>query len=106
MRVVLFCLMLVSVFSFENVWSQNDFNIPPSIKKMNYADREITFSNVTMNGKKITFLEVEKGDVVTITTRIESKRKGDYCPDCIVQIYWGLRGTFHYVPRAFMDMNP
>ncbi len=68
---------------------------------MNYADREITFSNVTMNGKKITFLEVEKGDVVTITTRIESKRKGDYCPDCIVQIYWGLRGYISLCTKSF-----
>ncbi|MBS9463476.1 OmpA family protein [Flagellimonas sp. 389] len=100
-RVVLFYLVLLSFFGYQNLRAQEDFNIPPSIKKMNYADREITFSNVTMNGKKITFLEVEKGDVVTITTRIESKRKGDYCPGCIVQVYWGLRGYISLCAKSF-----
>ncbi|MEM7484950.1 MAG: OmpA family protein [Bacteroidota bacterium] len=100
-RVVLFYLVLLSFFGYQNLRAQEDFSIPPSIKKMNYADREITFSNVTINGKKTTFLAVEKGAVVKITTRIESRRNGDYCPGCIVQVYWGLRGYISLCAKSF-----
>ncbi len=91
MRSILFCAVLSVVFGFQKVYGQLDFITPPSVKKINYATRELTFSDVTMNGQKTTYLAVQKGATVKIKTRIASKKNGDYCPGCIVQIYWGIR---------------
>ena len=101
MRSILFNTILFVVFGFQSLCAQDDFIIPPIVKKINYAHREVTFSNVTMNGKKTTYLAVEKGAKVTINTRIQSKRNGDYCPGCIVQIYWGIRDYTSVCAKSF-----
>ena len=99
MKKMLFFLLLFS-FCYQNLAAQKS-NIPPSIKKIDYANREITFSNVTMNGQKTTYLEVSKGAEVKITTKIESRRNGDYCPGCIVQVYWGIHDFTSVCGKSF-----
>ncbi len=101
MRSIFFCAILSIAFSFQHIHGQEDFSIPPAIKTMDYANRELTFSEVTMNGKETTYLEVAKGETVKIKTRIESQRAGDYCPGCIVQIYWGIRDYTSVCAKSF-----
>ncbi len=101
MRSILFCSILSFVLGYQNLYAQDDFISPPAVKKINFASREVTFSDVTMNGKKTTYLAVEKGATVKIKTRIQSKKNGDYCPGCIVQIYWGIRGYTSVCAKNF-----
>ena len=105
MRSILFCAVLSLVFGYQSIHAQCDFIIPPAVKKIEYANRELTFSDVTMNGQKTTYLAVEKGATVKIKTRIASKRNGDYCPACIVQIYWGIRGYTSVCAKSFYGYN-
>lgn len=81
--------------------AQCNFETPPSVKKIDYANREFTFSKVTINGKETTYLAVNKGQKVKITTNVESRKNGDYCPDCIVQVYWGIRGHASEGAKSF-----
>lgn len=101
MRSILFCTIISLAFGFQNIQAQDDFYIPPSVKIMDYANRELTFSEVTMNGKETTYLEVEKGETIKMKTRILSKRDGNYCPGCIVQIYWGINGYTSTCAKSF-----
>lgn len=101
MRSTLFYVLLLIVFVFQNVHAQEDFSIPPSVKTIDYANRELTFSEITMNGQKTNYLAVEKGETVNIKTRITSKRVGDYCPGCIVQVYWGIRDYTSVCAKSF-----
>lgn len=101
MRRILFCAILLIVLGYQNIQGQYNFVTPPSVKKINYADRELTFSDVTINGQETTYLAVEKGATVKIKTRIQSKRIGDYCPGCIVQIYWGIRDYTSVCAKSF-----
>ena len=54
-----------------------------------------------MNGQETTYLAVEKGETVNIKTRITSKRVGNYCPGCIVQVYWGINGYTSVCAKSF-----
>lgn len=101
MRLTLFCSILFLVFGCQDLYGQCDFITPPAVKHAYNASREITFSNVTINGKATTYLAVEKGARVKITASIESKRSGDYCPDCIVQVYWGIRGHTSVCAKSY-----
>lgn len=101
MRSTLFCSILFLIFECHDSFAQCDFITPPVVKPTYNASREITFSNVTMNGKATTYLAVEKGAAVKITTSVESKRSGDYCPDCIVQVYWGIRGHTSVCAKSY-----
>lgn len=101
MRVRLLYTILFLVFRSQDLLGQCDFVTPPGVKKVNYASREVTFSDVTINGRAATYLAVEKGATVKITTRLEAKQNGDYCPDCIVQVYWGIRGYTSVCAKSF-----
>ncbi len=101
MRSILFCTVLLVVFGFQNVYGQLDYITPPSVKKIKYATRELTFSDVTMNGQKTTYLAVQKGETVKIKTRITATKSGEYCPGCIVQIYWGIRDYTSVCAKSF-----
>lgn len=101
MRYLLFCLVISLSFGYHEAAAQCNFIIPPSVKKVNYANREVTFSNVTMNGNKTTYLSVQKGEKVKISTTISSRKNGNYCPNCIVQIYWGIRGFTSVCAKSF-----
>lgn len=101
MRSLLIYMILSLVFGSQYLMAQCDFITPPAEKKINYASREVTFSDVTMNGRKTTYLSVKKGEKIEISTNVESKKKGDYCPDCIVQIYWGIRGYASTCAKSF-----
>lgn len=101
MRTLLFCSILFLLFGQQDVFGQCDFITPPAVKKIDFAKRQITFSNVTMNGKKTTYLEVAKGETIKISTNVESRKNGDYCPNCIVQIYWGVRGHTSVCAKSF-----
>lgn len=101
MRIILFCLILALTFGNQHVYGQCDFVTPPAVKKINTASREVTFSNVTINGKSTTYLAVQKGETVKISTTLSSKKNGDYCPACIVQIYWGIRGHTSVCANSF-----
>ena len=95
--------MIVSTFS--TLAQCNDMHIPPKIKRVEYATREFKFSDVTMNGKSTTYLAVKPGEQVKITTLVESRKKGDYCPDCIVQVYWGIHGYVSTCAKSFYGYN-
>ncbi len=101
MRSILFYAILFIVVGFQNSYAQDDFVTPPSVKIIDYANRELTFSEVTMNGQETTYLAVEKGETINIKARITSMRVGDYCPGCIVQIYWGIRDYTSVCAKSF-----
>lgn len=101
MRGILLYSFLFIAFGYQNLYGQCDFITPPAVKKIDYASRQITFSGVTMNGIATTYLAVEKGASVTIKTVVESRKDGSYCPDCIVQIYWGIRGYTSVCAKSF-----
>lgn len=101
MRSILYCAIVSLAFGLQSIHAQDDFYIPPSVKIMDYANRELTFTEVTINGQKTTYLAVEKGQTVKIKTRISSKRNGNYCPGCIVQIYWGINGYTSTCAKSF-----
>lgn len=105
MRSILFCIILSFVFGHQNVQAQDYFITLPAVKKVTYADREVTFSDVTMNGAETTYLAVEKGETVKIKTRIVSKKNGVYCPACIVQIYWGIHNYTSVCAKSFYGYN-
>ncbi len=102
MKNLLLVYMLFSILlGYHNLSAQCDFVTPPSVKKIDYATREFTFSNVTINGKETTYLAVNKGQKVKMTTNVESRKNGDYCPDCIIQVYWGIRGHASEGAKSF-----
>ncbi len=101
MRSILFCAILSIAVGFQHIRAQDDLIIPPSVKIIDYANRQLTFSEVTMNGKETTYLEVEKGETIKMKTRIVSRRDGNYCPGCIVQIYWGIHGYTSTCAKSF-----
>lgn len=105
MRSILFFILLFVLLGYQNGNAQDDLIIPPSVKKVDYANRKITFSEVTMNGQKTTYLEVEKGATVKMKTRIEATRGGDYCPACIVQVYWGIHDYTSVCAKSFYGYN-
>ena len=100
-RNLIFCLLLAFLFCNQDLYGQCDFITPPSVKKIEYADREVTFSNVTINGNTTTYLAVRKGEKVKISTTVQSQQKGSYCPGCIVQIYWGINGYTSTCAKSF-----
>lgn len=97
---IIYCLFALIIAS-QNLYAQCNFKTPSKITKITYATREFTFSDVTINGQKTTYLAVEKGEKVKITTKVQSKKKGDYCPSCIVQVYWGIRGHASECAKSF-----
>ncbi|MEQ8711437.1 MAG: OmpA family protein [Cyclobacteriaceae bacterium] len=101
MRIICFAVTLLLMCESHDLFGQCQYITPPAIKNTYNASREITFSGVTMNGKTTTYLAVEKGESVKITTNIESKKSGDYCPDCIVQIYWGITGHTSVCAKSY-----
>ncbi|MEL6560368.1 MAG: OmpA family protein [Bacteroidota bacterium] len=101
MKKLLLFLLVFGLLGFCRLHAQCNYITPPSIKKIDYASREFTFSGTTMNGKKTTFLAVQKGASVNISTFVESRKKGDYCPACIVQVYWGIRGHVSTCGKSF-----
>jgi outer membrane protein OmpA-like peptidoglycan-associated protein len=101
MRNKIIFLGLCSFFLAQIVFAQCDFVVPPSVKKTKYADREFTFSEVTINGEETTYMAVEKGETIKMTTRVKSTKKGDYCPNCIVQVYWGINGHASECAKSF-----
>lgn len=101
MKPFLFCLAIFCVLAQNKLYGQCDFTTPPAVKKIQYATREITFSEVTINGKQTTYLAVQKGETVNITTTVSAKKNGDYCPGCIVQVYWGIHGYTSVCAKSF-----
>lgn len=97
----LFFFILISLLNYQNIQSQCDYIIPPAVKKIKQADRLFIFSDVTINGQKSTYLEVKKGAKVKIKTKIESRQDGNYCPNCIVQLYWGIRDYSSTCAKSF-----
>jgi len=92
MKKSLLISLLILFSSSQSLWAQCNFTSPPKVKKMKYADRNFTFSETTINGKATTYLEVKKGEKIKITTYVQSDKAENYCPDCIVQVYWGIHG--------------
>ena len=84
---------------------QCEYDTPPVVKKIDFGAREITFSNVAINGEKTTVLHVERGEKITMTVDVESTRKGDYCPGCIVQLYWGIHGYTSVCAKSYFGYN-
>lgn len=101
MRSILFCVILSIVVGFQPIHAQDDLYIPPSVKVIDYANRELTFSEVTMNGQETTYLEVAQGETIKMKTRISSRKDGNYCPGCIVQVYWGINEYTSTCAKSF-----
>jgi hypothetical protein len=74
---------------------------PPSPVSLGYAGRTITYSNVSLNGGGNTAV-VAPGTTVSIDFAWSYERTTDYCPDCIVQLYWGISGEFS---NCFFDQD-
>ncbi|MDX5469699.1 MAG: hypothetical protein LPK45_07675, partial [Bacteroidota bacterium] len=60
----------------------------------NYADRWVTFNNVSLNGGGNT-ASVSPGQTVSLSfSWTSSATGGGYCPGCVVQLYVGINGSF------------
>ncbi len=94
-------LLLIFLLTATKIAAQCDFTVPVDPKTVQYASREFTFLNVNINGTATTYLEVEKGAQINVSVDIQARRKGDYCPDCIVQVYWGIRGHTSTCAKSF-----
>jgi len=100
----LIILLLISVLQFiseQNILAQEDINSIAKVKTINFGAREITFSNVEISGKKTNYLEVARGQEVSISVDMMSVKNGDYCPGCIVQVYWGIHGSSSICAKHF-----
>ena len=95
------CSIVAMVALSAHAYSQCNFITPPAVKNIQYANRQITFSDVTINGRQTTYLAVNKGESVTIKTMVKSAKNGNYCPDCIVQVYWGIHGLASVCAKSF-----
>ncbi|MGB3463876.1 MAG: OmpA family protein [Cyclobacteriaceae bacterium] len=95
------CYQILFTFVCIESYGQCDYAIPAKNKRIAYAKRIITFSDVSINGKATTFLAVEKGAPVTVQATIQSEKGSNYCPNCIVQIYWGIRGHASICAKSF-----
>lgn len=84
-------LFLFVICSYSNLlFGQCNFITPAEITKIDYANREVTFSDCIINGENRTVVYVQKGESIDIQVKMKVARHGDYCPSCIVQIYWGI----------------
>ncbi|MEL7147735.1 MAG: hypothetical protein AAFO69_15275, partial [Bacteroidota bacterium] len=101
MKNIFLCLTILPLLLSANLSAQCNFETPPAVKKINYAKRLVTFSDVSINGRKTTFMAVQPGEKVTIKTVVQSQKNGSYCPNCIVQIYWGVRGYASTCAKSF-----
>ena len=101
MRNFTFHITVILFFSIQNFLCQEEFILPPDVKKINFGAREITFSNVEISGKKTNYLEVARGQQISISVDIESIKNGEYCPGCIVQLYWGIHGSSSICAKHF-----
>ncbi|MFY0608583.1 MAG: OmpA family protein [Cyclobacteriaceae bacterium] len=101
MKNIILCSIVLFALVFQDALGQCNNIIPPSVKKIQYATREVTFTNVKMNGQTTTYLAVRPGESVDINLNVESRKNGDYCPACIVQIYWGIRGHASVCANSF-----
>lgn len=101
MRRFVFCTIVLFILGHQYAFGQCDNIIPPSVKKIQYATREVTFTNVKLNGRATTYLAVRPGESIDISLNVESRKNGDYCPACIVQIYWGIRGHASVCANSF-----
>lgn len=99
--IIISFLAINQFFSPHLLLGQQGFNYPPIVKKINFGAREITFSNVEISGKKTNYMEVARGQQVTIDVDIVSIKNGDYCPGCIVQLYWGIHGSSSICAKHF-----
>ncbi|MBI1222117.1 MAG: T9SS type A sorting domain-containing protein [Bacteroidetes bacterium] len=59
----------------------------------NYASRQVTFSNVSLNNGGNT-ASVSAGSSVSLSFSWSSTQNGSYCPGCVVQLYVGIASTF------------
>lgn len=57
-----------------------------------YRGRNVTFTNVNINGTGNNVLTVAPGAPVNVTTDFNSQYVTDFCPGCIVQYYVGIPG--------------
>lgn len=95
-------LILIFLLGQGNwVSAQCNPDIPPVNKKVTYAKRVVTFTDVSINGQNTTYLAVRKGEKITVKATVQSDKRGDYCPNCIVQIYWGIRGHTSICAKSF-----
>jgi outer membrane protein OmpA-like peptidoglycan-associated protein len=84
-------LLVLTLYSVPNtLFAQCNFITPAETTKMDYANRQVTFSNCTINGKKTNVVYVQKGESIAMQVNMKVIRNGDYCPSCIVQLYWGI----------------
>lgn len=105
MKIIQIVLILVLTSFFNLSKAQCDYSIPPEIKTIDFGARQITFSNLVINKKKTTHFNAFKGETITITVDVESTKKGDYCPGCIVQIYWGIHGYTSVCAKNYYGYN-
>ena len=70
--------------------------VPASPAVLGFAARTITWSNVSLNGGGNVASNVAPGSSVSISFNWSAKYTGDYCPGCIVQLYYGMTGQFSF----------
>ena len=86
---------LIMITGFLDPVSGQSCSLPSvsSPASYNYASRQVTFSNVSLNSGGNS-AQVNPGQTVNISFSWSSSQNGSYCSGCIVQLYVGINGHF------------
>ena len=74
MKKLLVLLITNLLFGYQLLPAQCEFVTPPSVKGMKISDRYFIFSELTINGELTTYMAVEKGEKIKISTHVASNR--------------------------------
>jgi len=76
--------------------ASSNYSVPPSPVTLSWAGRRVTWKNVSLNGEG-NYLKCMPKQEVKITLEYDAiwnYSSNDYCPGCIVQVYYGMQETF------------
>lgn len=83
------------LMSPSEVHAQNTVQSIPDPVTLNYTNRLMRYSNVSLNGQGNT-ITLSPGENINLKFDWVGEKEGDYtyCPGCFVQFYTGLQGAF------------
>ncbi|KAL6073897.1 hypothetical protein QOT17_004592 [Balamuthia mandrillaris] len=74
-----------------------EYRIPPSPTRLTWAGRRMLWGDVQFNGRATNCIEVQPDQRLTIELAYQASwqwNTNDYCPGCVVQLYYGMMGDF------------
>lgn len=97
-----FCLLLIAIVTVHYSFGQCDKVSLPDRPVIRFACRNINVYHVSLNGSEKNFLKVEPGSKLQVSFKYYVQKGCDFCPECRVQLYWGING---WSSSCFSDFN-